>query len=111
MVQLPQAANQLLWACAPGIIVGIIMALWNKQQKKRDDERRENEKERVKSETLRISLLLSTAQLSYAVAMAIKRGSPNGEIEAGIEQYDKAMKKFREFEREQIAKNSAGCDF
>lgn len=108
---MPEIISRLLWACAPGIIVGVIMALWNKQQKGREDERRTAERERIKSETLRISLLLSTAQLSYAVAMAIKRGSPNGEIEVGIEQYDKAMKKFREFEREQIAKNSASCEF
>lgn len=108
---MPETLSRLLWACVPSLIVGVTMALWNKQQKTRDDERRESEKERVKSEMLRISLLLSVAQLSYAVAMAIKRGSPNGEIEAGIEQHDKAMKKFREFEREQIARNSASCDF
>ena len=108
---MPQVVNQLLWACAPGIIVGIIMARWNKQQKGREDERKTAEKERIKSEKLRISLLMATAQLSYAVAMAIKRGAPNGEIEAGIDQYENAMQKFREFEREQIAKNSAGCDY
>lgn len=107
---MPEIFSRLLWACVPGLIVGVTMALWNKQQKKRDDERRENEKERIKSETLRISLLLAVAQLSYAVAMAIKRGSPNGEIEAGIDQYDKSMIKFREYEREQVAKNSASCD-
>lgn len=108
---MPELASKFLWSIIPGLIVGIVMAQWNKQQKSRDDERRESEKERIKSETLRISLLLSTAQLSYAVAMAIKRGRPNGEIEAGIEQYDKSMKKFREYEREQIAKNSASCDY
>ncbi|MEI3501055.1 MAG: hypothetical protein V8Q39_06095 [Anaerovoracaceae bacterium] len=54
---------------------------------------------------LRISLLVATAQLSRAVAMAIKRGSPNGEIEEGLEQYNMAMEEFREFEREQIVKN------
>ena len=108
---MPEIVSRLLWACVPSLIVGVTMAQWNKQQKKRDDERRENEKERIKSEKLRISLLLATAQMSYAVAMAIKRGAPNGEIEAGIDQYENAMQKFREFEREQIAKNSAGCDY
>ena len=63
------------------------------------------EADRRKSEMLRISLLVATAQLSRAVAMAIKRGSPNGEIEEGLEQYNMAMEEFREFEREQIVKN------
>ena len=90
----------------PGIIVGIILAFWNRGQKKRDDENSEREAERKHSEELRISLLVASAQLSYAVAMAIKRGSPNGEIEEGIKEYNKAMEKFRKFEREQLIKNT-----
>ena len=33
-------------------------------------------------------------------------GLPNGEIDEGISQYQKAMAKFREFEREQVAKGA-----
>lgn len=106
MVALPDILSQLLWAIAPGLIVGIIMALWNKQQKNRDSEREDAEKARLKSETLRISLLLATAQLSYASAMAIKRGSPNGEMETAFGQYNEAMKEFRQFEREQLVKTT-----
>ncbi len=93
-----------LWAVLPGIVVGIVMAVWNKRQKVRDKKTEEKDKERVKSELLRISLLLASAQLSYAVAMAVKRGRPNGEIEIGVAQYEKSMDEFRKFEREQIAK-------
>lgn len=103
---MPEILSRLLWACVPSLIVGVTMALWNKQQKKRDDERRESEKERIKSETLRISLLLATAQLSYASAMAIKRGSPNGEMETAFGQYNEAMQEFRQFEREQLVKTT-----
>lgn len=93
-----------LWAVLPGIVVGIVMAVWNKRQKVRDEKAEEKDRERVKSELLRISLLLASAQLSYAVAMAVKRGRPNGEIEVGVAQYEKSMDEFRRFEREQIAK-------
>lgn len=93
-----------LWAVLPGIVVGIVMAVWNKRQKVRDEKAEEKDRERVKSELLRISLLLASAQLSYAVAMAVKRGRPNGEIEVGVAQYEKSMDEFRKFEREQIAK-------
>ena len=108
---MPDVIARLLWAILPSLVVGIIMAIWNRQQKGRDSERQEAEKTRLKSETLRISLLLATAQLSYASAMAFKRGSPNGEMETAFEQYNRAMNKFRDFEREQIARNSTGCDF
>lgn len=89
----------------PGIVVGIVMAIWNRRQKARDERAEQKDKERVQSELLRISLLVASAQLSYAVAMAVKRGKPNGEIEIGVKQYEKSMDEFRKFEREQIAKN------
>lgn len=95
---------QMLWSVLPGIVTGIVMAFWNKRQKERDERADEKEHERVRSELLRISLLVATAQLSYAVAMAVKRGRPNGEIEVGVAQYEKSMEEFRQFEREQIAK-------
>ena len=98
--------TQALWAVLPGIIVGIVLAVWNRGQKKRDARNSARETERIESEKLRLSLLVATAQLSYAVAMAVKRGTPNGEIEEGIAQYNRAMGKFRSFEREQIARNS-----
>lgn len=96
-----------LWAVLPSIVVGVFMALWNQRQKRFVDEGREVELDRLKAQELQISLLVATAQLSYAAAMAIKRGAPNGEVEEGISQYQAAMAKFREFEREQLAKNVA----
>lgn len=98
--------HQAFWAVVPSICVGIVMAFWNEQQKKREQDQLQREKERVKSERLRISLLVSTAQLSYAVAMAWKRGKPNGEVEVGVEAYNRAMDEFREYERELIAKGA-----
>ena len=98
--------HQVFWAVVPSIFVGIVMAYWNGRQKKRDQEQLQREKDRIKSEKLRISLLVSTAQLSYAVAMAWKRGKPNGEVEVGVEAYNRAMDEFREYERELIAKGA-----
>lgn len=92
-------------ALAPGIIVGIVLAWWNRRDKKRDEARSTAEADRLESEMMRIDLLVAVAQLSYAVAIAQKRGSTNGETEAGIEKYEKAMEKFRKFERKQMAKS------
>lgn len=101
----------LLWAAAPGIIsgviVGLVLAYWNYKQKLREAAAEADRKQRLRSEKVRISLLVAAAKLSYAVAMAVKRGSPNGEIEQGVAQYQEAMREFRQFERELLAEKSA----
>lgn len=95
---------KLFWSSLPAVLSGIILAVFNSRQKKRDVKRDEKDDAKEDSEKLKISLLLATAQLSRAVAVAIKRGYPNGEIEEGLEQYNDTIKKFRDFEREQLAK-------
>ena len=90
-----------------GVVVGLVLRRWDRQQQRRDDHAEEKDRQRLKSEKVRISLLVAAAKLSYAVAMAKKRGYPNGEIEAGIEQYQEAMKEFKEFERQLLAERRA----
>lgn len=89
-------------AILPSLIVALVMAYWNRSQKKRDDQAKIKEKEQLENELMRIDLELASAQLAYAVAMAYKRGYPNGEMEVAIEQYEKAMDNFRSFERRQM---------
>ena len=92
----------IVTAIIPSLLVGIVLAVWNyKQEKKvKADEAREHAARR--KDSLVISLLVATAELSYAQVMALKRGSPNGEVEVALARYNKAMEKFREFEREQL---------
>lgn len=100
------AVIQAFLAVVPSLLVGLTMAYWNRKQKQRDDHAKEAEEERMESDYVRIDLEVATAQLSYAVAMAYKRGTPNGEMETAIEQYEKAMERFRKFERRQIARGT-----
>ena len=95
--------SALMPSIVSGVVVGLVLRGWDKKQK----DHAEQEKQRLRSENVRISLLVAAAKLSYAVAMAHKRGYPNGEIEAGVAQYQEAMKEFREFERELLAEKSA----
>lgn len=95
----PELLTKLFWAICPSIIVGVVMAFWNSRQNKANADRKKQEEIRYKSEVLRIDLLLATAQLSYATAVALKRGYANGEIEEGVKAYNAALTKFREFER------------
>lgn len=94
---------ELVQAIAPSLIVGVVLALWERKQKKKDAQRNVQEQTIVEGDMLRIDLEVATAQLSYAVAMAYKRGYANGEMETAIARYEKAMEKFRMFERKQVA--------
>ena len=93
-------------AAAPGIITGIVLASWNRRQKQHDSEAAEADETKIEKETIRLDLEVASAQLSYAVAMAVKRGAANGEMDAAIAQYEKAMGRFRSFERRQLAKTA-----
>lgn len=92
----------IIEAIAPGIVVGIVMACWNRNQNKKASAATAKEQAARKKDELVISLLVATADLSYASVMALKRGSPNGEVEVALERYSKAMQRFREFERQQL---------
>ena len=94
----------IIMALLPSLCVSIIMALYNRKQSKRDEAALEREEQRCESERVKLALLVATAKLSYAVAMAWKRGEPNGEVEDGIEQYREAMTAFKRFERKLVAK-------
>lgn len=88
----------------PAIISGIAIFYIQRVQKKRDTMDDERTKTREKESYVTLELELATAKLAYASAMAIKRGKPNGEIEEGIAQYEKALNTFERFEREQLSK-------
>lgn len=93
---------EIFKAIVPGLIVGIVMFYWDKKQNAKSTEAAEHEQYAKRKDVVVISLLVATAELSYAIAMAIKRGRPNGEVETATERYNKAMKKFKDLERERL---------
>lgn len=100
---MPEWVLTMLQAILPGLIVSLIMLYWTREQNKKDLTQSERDGTAKKKDTLEIALLVATAELSYATTMAIKRGSPNGEVETAIARYNYAMEKFRKFEREQLS--------
>lgn len=101
---------ELLWkfltALIPPLIVFVVSVYYNRKQARRDEAAHEREVSRSESEAVQVALLLATAKLSYALAMAAKRGTPNGEVEEGIEQYKEAITAFKAFERKLVVKTS-----
>lgn len=98
--------ESLIGAVAPSFFVGLVLFYWERRQKKKDQQNNLHEKNVFEGEMFRIDLEVATAQLSYAVAMAVKRGHANGEMETAIAKYEEAMEKFRKFERKQMAINA-----
>ena len=103
------AMEALITAILPSLCVSFIMLGFNHRQSRRDKQAALKENQRRESERCQLELLLATAKLSYALAMAAKRGTPNGEIEDGIEQYEIAMSRFKTFERELVTEKSTGA--
>lgn len=93
----------LFLAALPSLIVSLCMAWFNRQQKKRDEGEQKKEANRQRGDLVKLDLLVAGTTLSYACAMALKRGHANGEVEEGVKNYSKAIENFREFEREQLA--------
>jgi len=93
----------LEWVIAiiPSLIVGIFLYFFSREQNKRDVAADSRVKARKKESLLSLELQMATAKLSYATAMALKRGYANGEVEEGIESYEEAKKKYFDFLNEQ----------
>ena len=95
---------QFFAAMLPSLIVGIVLACWNRKQNASEKRRETQIADKAELDKLRLDLLVATAQLAYATAMAWKRGAPNGEMEEAMATYERAMRHFRDFERESVTK-------
>jgi hypothetical protein len=95
----------IIAAVLPSVLVGIIMAYYNKKQAKRDKEIEQRAKDRRKESLLGLKLSMANGKMSYATAMAIKRGHANGEVEEGIEAYSQARKEYLDFVNEQAVEH------
>lgn len=100
--------ESMIWALAPSIITGIVLAVWTRWYSKTTKKKDDAEAARRKEARLNLNLTFATAQLSYACAMAIKRGFPNGEIEEAVETYKVALEDYRVFERGLVAEGKGG---
>lgn len=96
-----------VWYVAIGIFLlqlianVVITHVLKKNLDERDRKQAEKEQARVEYENVVLDVTNANAKLSYALAMAIKRGSPNGEVEAGISAYNDAMNKQTKFLQKQ----------
>ena len=82
----------------------IVSGFLNRKLAKAAEKAEEDEKTRQHETVLILKGVKASGALSYATAMAIKRGHPNGEVEKGIEAYEKWEKDIDSFLVEEAAK-------
>ena len=97
--------GSFLVGIVPTILTGSILFYWQRKQKKHDETVEEHANARRCESLLLLDMQLATAKLSYACAMAIKRGKPNGEIEEGVNAYEAAKEKYNIFLIDQTKKH------
>jgi len=94
-----------LTAIIPSIAVAVFMLYFERRMKKQDDMSAERARARKEECLLALELQMSTAKMSYATAIALKRGHANGEVEEAIEAYEPAKKKYFDFMNKQATEH------
>lgn len=87
------------------LVQTVLAAIITHSIKKRIDAKAElehaREATRQKRDELLLHITMADADLSYAVVAAIKRGSPNGEVEKAMDKYNEAMDAYTDFMQSQ----------
>ena len=87
----------------PTIAVGLLMFYWQRKQTRRDAQMNDRAAARKRESLLSLQMMMAGNKLSYAVAMAVRRGKPNGEVEEAITAYKEARTAYTTFLNEQAA--------
>lgn len=77
--------------------VGAIVSRSTKEQKEYNDRVEKRAELRAQESTLNLKMLNANSQLTIGVAMALKRGHCNGEVEEGLKAVQDANKEYTEF--------------
>ena len=96
----------ILSAALPSLCVSVIMLFFNRRQAKRERVEKARAAQKRTGDKTQLSLLLATAKLSYASAIAIRDNKTNGEMADGVKQYQEAMRDFKRYERELVVDKS-----
>lgn len=85
----------------PSVIASGAAFYLQRAQKRRDAHSEGQEQARKQESLLNLDLTMAAAKLSYSIAIAWKRGKPNGEVEDAVAAYDKAKAAYYHFLNEQ----------
>ena len=84
-------------AIIQSILAGLITYVLKARIEKKDEREQSRESARLKRDKLLLQATIANSELAYAVVAAIKRSTPNGEIEIAEKAYHEAMGEYKEF--------------
>lgn len=97
------------WITLAGIFINalvlVVVALIGRSQKAEHDKNEERAKARETESRLSMDLMEATSELSDVIAIAVSGGHINGNVEEARERAKKAREAYRNFVRDQAAKN------
>ena len=97
--------ESLIVGMVPSIISAVIVFIVTGRISRAEIRRDALAEARKRESLLALEMQMATAKLAYAVAVAVKRGEPNGEVEDGIAAFEAAKKKYLAFLNEQAAEH------
>ena len=87
----------ILIAIGQTIFISMLIFYLQRKQNKSDKQKEKHEQARKTESLLQMELIMASAKLSYACAVALKRGKANGEVEEGVQAYEEAKGKYYKF--------------
>lgn len=81
----------------PSTIAAVTAYQINRKADHRYEEERRQAVDRAEASKIQLDMITATAALSYACAMALRRGKPNGEVEEAVAEYAIAKKNYLEY--------------
>lgn len=101
-----------IWAFSlgllPSIITGIATFYLQRAQKKRDKHLEKRANARKQESLLSLGLMMASAKLSYACAVALQVGHVTNEVQEAKEAYEKAESAYYRFMKEQTTEHIQG---
>jgi len=97
--------ESLLVGLVPSVISAVVIFVVTHKLSRAESRRDALAEARKKESLLALEMQMATAKLAYAVAVALKRGTANGEVEDGIAAFETAKKKYLAFLNEQAAEH------
>ena len=91
--------------CAAIAALATIICAWiaantsraEKARKIKDESTDRQSQERIKESRLQLAMIAANSELTVGVAMALKNGQCNGEVEAGLHAVEKANREYTRF--------------
>ena len=97
--------NEWFLAIVPSLLTGIALFIFSRHMSKIDARRAKVDAIKEVEGKLSLDLILASAQLSYLTALAQRSGTLiTEELDTAIKADEEALKGYRSFEREQMAK-------